>query len=572
MRKESAVEADSQTPVEAACLLIPEHRVPVRAAPTVFRLTTFAELDLRPELAQTVAEQGYTTPTPIQATLIPVLLSGRDAIGQAQTGTGKTAAFALPTLQRLTPGGSDVQALVLVPTRELAVQVAGAMHTYGRAMGARVLPVYGGQPYQRQIGRLRKGIDIVVGTPGRLIDLMNQGALNLGGVQTVVLDEADEMLSMGFADDLRTILSAVPERRQTVLLSATMPREIKSIAETYLRNPEVCAVASTQRTGATIEQRAYLVRDADRFAALTRLLEIEPITSALVFAHTRVATNELAERLSDLGFAAEALNGEMTQAARTETLSRFRSGRVKLLVATDVAARGLDIDNVSHVFNYDLPRDPEVFVHRVGRTGRAGKAGVAIALVPPHGRGRLRTIEAYSKQTITVHTLPGEEAVRAHRDNAALARMTEAMENPEAAHQRDLAEALVAAGYSPLDVAAAALALARADEMARPIVPIREMADVFSKQKAAKYSRADEGTDGPRVQISLATGHADGIGPQHVLGTLVNEGGLPRGAVGKIKIRERHTLVDVPARFADRLLDHGRPLRVGKQRVAIARA
>ncbi len=535
-------------------------------------MNTFDTLGLRPEIAQTVAEQGYTLPTPIQAALIPVLLAGRDAIGQAQTGTGKTAAFALPILQRLQPGGVQVQALVLVPTRELAVQVAAATHTYGQALGARVLPVYGGQPYGRQIGRLRKGVDIVVGTPGRLIDLIDQGALDLGAVQTVVLDEADEMLSMGFADDLKTILDRVPDERQTVLLSATMPREIQHIARTYLRNPQVCAIESTQRTAADIEQRAYLVRDADRFAALTRLLETEPVTSALIFAHTRVATNELAEKLNLHGFAADVLNGEMTQSARTDTLGRFRSGRVKLLVATDVAARGLDIDSVSHVFNYDLPRDPEVFVHRVGRTGRAGKSGVAIALVPPHGRGRLRTIENYTRQTITVHPIPTADAIEAHRDQQALERLTDVIARGDAARQRDLVEALVAAGHSPLDIAAAALALARADEASRPIAPVREAAEPYGKRASSPRPDDRGQDDSARVQISLATGHEDGIGPQHVLGTLVNEGGIPRHAVGKIRIRARHTVVDVPVRFADRLLSHGGPLRVGRQHVAVGRA
>ena len=360
---------------------------------------------------------------------------------------------------------------------------------------------------------------------------------------------------------------------QTVLLSATMPREIKGIAKQYLRNPEVCAIESTQRTGATIEQRAYLVRDSDRFAALTRLLEIEPIDSALVFAHTRASTTELAERLNAHGFAAEALNGEMTQAARTETLSRFRSGRVKLLVGTDVAARGLDIDNVSHVFNYDLPRDPEVFVHRVGRTGRAGKAGVAIALVPPHGRGRLRTIENYTKQNIPVCPMPSEDAIAAHRDQQALSRMEGVLSGNAGAREDDLVEALVAAGHDPMAVAAAALALARADEHARPIARVYEMHERPANRHHDDFkSRREHFNNDDRVLISLGTGRSDGIGPQHVLGSLCNEAGIPRGAVGKIRIREGHTLVDMPAQFADRVLGSSRPLRVGRRNVSAERA
>ncbi|HRW48244.1 MAG TPA: DEAD/DEAH box helicase, partial [Caldilinea sp.] len=351
--------------------------------------TAFSHLGLHPELVQAVEALGFTTPTPIQSAMIPVMLEGHDVIGQAQTGTGKTAAFALPILHRLEPGGRAVQSLVLVPTRELAVQVAKAMHDFGRERGIRVLPVYGGEPYGRQISRLNKGVDVVVGTPGRLLDLIQREALDLSEVETVVLDEADEMLSMGFIEDIESILSATPAERQTALLSATVPPEIRRLADRYLRQPQSVAIEREQVTVSAIEQRHYLVYETDKLAALTRLFEVEPITSALIFVRTRAGTGELAAELSTRGFPAEALSGELEQEERERVMNRFRRNLIKVLVATDVAARGLDIDHISHVFNFDLPEDPEVYVHRIGRTGRAGKSGTALSLVTPNERWRL---------------------------------------------------------------------------------------------------------------------------------------------------------------------------------------
>ena len=362
--------------------------------------TAFSHLGLHPELVQAVEALGFTTPTPIQSAMIPVMLEGHDVIGQAQTGTGKTAAFALPILHRLEPGGRAVQSLVLVPTRELAVQVAKAMHDFGRERGIRVLPVYGGEPYGRQISRLNKGVDVVVGTPGRLLDLIQREALDLSEVETVVLDEADEMLSMGFIEDIESILSATPAERQTALLSATVPPEIRRLADRYLRQPQSVAIEREQVTVSAIEQRHYLVYETDKLAALTRLFEVEPITSALIFVRTRAGTGELAAELSTRGFPAEALSGELEQEERERVMNRFRRNLIKVLVATDVAARGLDIDHISHVFNFDLPEDPEVYVHRIGRTGRAGKSGTALSLVTPNERWRLGRIEGFIKTSI----------------------------------------------------------------------------------------------------------------------------------------------------------------------------
>jgi ATP-dependent RNA helicase DeaD len=337
--------------------------------------TDFTSLNLREELVQTVTALGYTEPTAIQAAMIPVMLTGVDVIGQAQTGTGKTAAFALPILHNF-KSNRKPQALVLAPTRELALQVAEAMLAYGRLLKVRVLPVYGGQPYAPQISQLKRGVDIVVGTPGRLIDLMERNLLDLSDVKTVVLDEADEMLNMGFIESVEAILAATPTERQTALFSATLPTRIRALANRFMRDPQSVSVKRATMTVQATEQRYYLVHESDKLNALTNLFEMEPITSALVFARTRVETTRLASELSQRGFPAEALNGDLEQNARERILGRFRSNELKVLVATDVAARGLDIDDISHVINFQLPDDPEVYVHRIGRTGRAGKTAL----------------------------------------------------------------------------------------------------------------------------------------------------------------------------------------------------
>ncbi|MFO8011218.1 MAG: DEAD/DEAH box helicase, partial [Dehalococcoidia bacterium] len=329
----------------------------------------FTQLGLHPQLVQTVTELGYTAPTPIQAEVIPLMLAGHDVIGQAQTGTGKTAAFALPLLQNLQQAKRCVQALVLAPTRELAMQVTQATHEYGNSQRVRVLAVYGGQPYGQQISRLRQGVDIVVGTPGRLLDLIKKGELDLSGVSTVVLDEADEMLSMGFIEDIKEILSKTPSERQTALFSATIMAEIRNLANKYMKSPHSVTIESKHLTVDAVDHRCCLVNREDKLAVLTRLFEVEDITSALIFVSTRIGTSNLVNELMGRGVAAEALNGDLNQQTREQVLNRFRRNQSTVLVATDVAARGLDIDDISHVFNYDLPLDPEMYVHRIGRTG-----------------------------------------------------------------------------------------------------------------------------------------------------------------------------------------------------------
>jgi ATP-dependent RNA helicase DeaD len=554
--------------------------------------TTFSQLGLQPELVQAVAGLGFAEPTPIQAAMIPVMLSGRDVIGQAQTGTGKTAAFALPILHNLEPEANHIQSLVLTPTRELAVQVAKAMHEFGRPLGVRVLPVYGGEPYGRQISRLQKGVDVVVGTPGRLIDLIEREVLDLGRVQSVVLDEADEMLSMGFIEDIETILLATPAERQTALFSATVPPEIRRLAERYLREPEAISIQREQVTVAAIEQRHYVVYEQEKLAALTRLFEVEPITSALIFVRTRAGAGELAAELSTRGFPAEALSGELEQEERERVMNRFRRNLIKVLVATDVAARGLDIDHISHVFNFDLPEDPEVYVHRIGRTGRAGKSGIALSLVTPNERWRVGRIEGFIKTAIRRASIPTVEEIHARREADLLERVSAGLLQGRLGQERALASTLVDAGYDPIEIAAAALRLVRGEEAQRPILTVTEVQErrpqreqrretrSFDRRPAERQRTDHKNAPAPRrrrgeaetgmVSLSLSRGKAHGVRPADVVSTIAYHADIPGGAIGRIHIEEHHTLVDVPERFVAQVLARAANFRIHRQTLDVA--
>jgi ATP-dependent RNA helicase DeaD len=437
--------------------------------------TAFATLGLCPGLVQTVTALGYTQPTPIQARAIPELLAGRDVLGQAQTGTGKTAAFALPMLQLLDMQGMGVQGLVLAPTRELAIQVAEAIYRYGHLLGGRVLPVYGGQAYARQQQRLAKGVPIVVGTPGRTLDLLRQGALNLETVRYLVLDEADAMLQMGFIEDVEALLRATPPTRQTALFSATLPSAIRHLAGSHMRDPLTLAIDEA-RTVPQTTQRYYLLQESSKVAALTLLLEAEEIKSALIFTRTRVGAAELAETLVIRGYLAEALHGDLSQAARETVLRRFRNGRVTILVATDVGARGLDIAEVSHVVNFDMPFDVTDYVHRIGRTGRAGRPGMALTLVTPSQRHRLRAIEMFTRQPLAHATLPSPAAVEAQRE-ARFKRRLDAILAESNLHRELMLVQELAAGTDAdvARIAAAAIQLARAPEQHRPLAAVRDL-------------------------------------------------------------------------------------------------
>lgn len=568
----------------------------------------FDQLGLHPQLVQAVNERGYSEPTPIQSEIIPLMLAGQDVLGQAQTGTGKTAAFALPILHTLTPGAGHVQALVVAPTRELAMQVAKATYEYGRHRNVQILAIYGGTPYGRQINRLRRGVDVVVGTPGRLLDLIKQKALDLSQVRTVVLDEADEMLSMGFIEDIETILEATPETRQTALFSATLPSEIRRLADQYMHTPQAVTIKHKQLTVAAIEQRYYLVNEADKLSALTRLFEVEDVTSALIFARTRLGTGELANELTVRGFPAEVLNGDLSQDARERVMSRFRRNQIKVMVATDVAARGLDIDDISHVFNFDLPQDPEVYVHRVGRTGRAGKTGIAITLLTPREQWRLHRIEKYARQKIARATLPTVMDIQAKREAELMEQTKVWLRRGRCSREREMVAQLMEEGHDLLDIAAVSLKLARAEEKQRPIPPIGEVADSRSRQGNQRNGRVSNGRGrsnngsgrarngngngsgngrssngngrGPSkrshengmVRLSLSAGKEQGTRPNDVVGTIAFHADIPGRTIGAIRIQDQHTLVDVPEQFVTQVLDKSGSYQIHRQSVTIERA
>ena len=556
----------------------------------------FSTLNLRTEIQQAIAERGYTTPSAIQAGIIPIMLTGADVIGQAQTGTGKTAAFSLPILNNLVPNQGHIQALVLAPTRELALQVAGAMVEYGQHCKVRVLAVYGGQPYAPQINQLKRGVDVVVGTPGRLIDLMERGVLDLSQLRTLVLDEADEMLSMGFVDDIEAILKETPAERQTALFSATLPKEIRRLAESYMREPQSVTIERAQMTVEAIEQRYYLVREGDKLALITRLFEVDEISSALIFVRTRANSSELSSTLSTRGFPAEALNGDLSQEARERTLNRFRQGLVKVLVATDVAARGLDIDDISHVFNYHLPDDPEVYVHRIGRTGRAGKTGIAISLLTPFEQRRLRDIEHFTRRKMVLCPIPTVEDVEKHREALLFDKLTKGLENG-AKREMVLVNQLVAEGHDPLQLAAVAIRLMRGDEKQGALAHISEVREIRperSEQQRGGFNKRSEFSNGPRknsdynkpggrsqdnsshergmVRLTIGRGKVHGIRPNEVVSSIAYYAEIPGNIIGKIHIHDKHTFVDVPEQYVAKVLAKASSYRIHKQPVTVERA
>ena len=545
--------------------------------------TDFTSLNLRQELTQAITELGYAEPTPIQAAIIPVMLKGADVIGQAQTGTGKTAAFALPILQNFTPQ-RHVQALILAPTRELALQVADSMTEYGKHLGVRVLAVYGGQPYGPQISRLNRGVDVVVGTPGRLLDLIERNALNIKHIRTLVLDEADEMLNMGFIEDVEKILSETPEERQTALFSATLPPRIRSLSNRFMRDPQPVTIKRETLTLASTEQRYYLVHEADKTNALTRLFEVEPIKSALIFARTRAETATLANELVVRGIPAEAIHGDLDQNARERVLGRFRANQLKVLVATDVAARGLDIEDISHVFNYHLPDDPEVYVHRIGRTGRAGKTGIAITLVSPREKRRLREVEALTKQPIKKMEVPTVAEIHRHREAQVVETMKIWLGRGRYKRELEMVQELVESGHDPLNVAAAALKIARADEKQRPIAEIGEVKDERKKSERDSRQpkrpprpnrvrdRGDASHEEGMVRLKLNRGKMHGVRPNEVVGTIAFHANIPGYVIGKIRIEDKVTFVDVPEEVVDQVLKQNGNYRIGKEKFALVKA
>ena len=540
--------------------------------------TEFAQLGLILQLEQTLSDLGYISPTPIQSEIIPLMLDGHDVIGQAQTGTGKTAAFILPILQTLERGHCGIQALVLTPTRELAMQVAKAADEYGKRLNVRVLAVYGGQPYNLQINRLRQGVDIVVGTPGRLLDLINKRELDLSSVRTIVLDEADEMLSMGFIEDIEEILSTLPSEHQAALFSATIPPTLGSIANKYMHSPKSITIKSKHLTVDAIEHQYCLGNKEDKLAVLTRLFEIEDITSALIFVRTRVGTSDLVNELMGRGFPSEALNGDLNQQTREQILNRFRRNQITVLVATDMAARGLDINDISHVFNYDLPEDPELYVHRVGRTGRAGKTGIAISLLTRKELWRLHRIEGFTKQEITRKQIPTAEEIEEHRETQLLEQMMIWLQRGRCQKELQMVNRLVEIGHEPLQIAAIALKMARGKEKQRHIAHISEVQEgrlqnSRHKIKSVERRKGRNGANGfskkGMVRLTLGAGKSHGVRPADVVGTIAYHAKFPGNTIGAISILDEHTLVDVPQQYVEQTLAKSGKYQIHKKAVKL---
>ena len=510
---------------------------------------TFAALGLDERIVAALTALGYEEPTPIQSQTIPTLIAGRDLLGQAATGTGKTAAFALPILQRLVNEGrtEGPLALILVPTRELAMQVAEAVHRYGKALGVHVLPIYGGQPIGRQLHAMRAGVDVVIATPGRAMDHMRRGSLVLGGVRVVVLDEADEMLDMGFAEDIEAVLKDTPATRQTVLFSATMPARIEAIAKRNQRNPvriTIAKPAAKAGEAPKVRQQAYLLARSGKMAALGRILDLEAPTAALIFCRTRTEVDELAETLNARGYQSEALHGGMTQEQRDKVMKRLRAGASELLVATDVAARGLDIDRLTHVINYDLPNAPEAYVHRIGRVGRAGREGVAITLVEPREHFQLRNIERITKHKIEIAQVPTVADLRARRLEVTQAALREALASEENEHFRVVVDAL----SNEFDAVQIAMAAVRMYHQATVGDVEEEKEEKKEKPKGKKAVDAPYGlvAGGDMAKIYIGAGKNAGIRPQDLVGAIANEAGVSGGLIGAIQITDRFSLVEVP--------------------------
>ncbi|MBV1853817.1 DEAD/DEAH box helicase [Catellatospora tritici] len=542
---------------------------------------TFEDLGLRPELLKALTSLGYEEPTPIQREAIGPLLTGADLLGQAATGTGKTAAFALPVLQRWAELGPDREsldpvALVLVPTRELAVQVSEAFHRYGRDLGVRVLPIYGGQPIGRQLAALRRGVDVVVATPGRAIDHIGRGTLQLGDLRTVVLDEADEMLDMGFAEDIEAILQETPEQRQTVLFSATMPSRVDGLVQRYLRSAvriQMGRASTPPGEAPKVRQSAYVVARSHKPAALGRILDVESPTAAIVFCRTREEVDQLTETMNGRGYRAEALHGGMSQEQRDRVMGRLRAGTADLLVATDVAARGLDIEQLTHVINYDVPSAPEAYVHRIGRVGRAGREGVAVTLAEPREHRMLKTIERVTKQRITMEKIPTVADLHARRLELTKSALHESLLEEDYEQFRVVVETL-ADEFDIVEVALAAVKLAHEAMGNAPddeVIPDLSEAAERPDRKREPSRGGSRGPASGAVKLFVGLGRRNGVRPQDLVGAIAGESSLSGRDIGAIEIADRFSLVEVPAGAADEVIDALRSATIKGKRVTVRR-
>ncbi|MRX10969.1 DEAD/DEAH box helicase [Pseudoduganella sp. FT25W] len=567
------------------------------SATPVSPIALFSDLDLGAPLTKALNDVGYESPSPIQAATIPLLMQNLDVLGQAQTGTGKTAAFALPILARIDIKQTTPQALVLAPTRELAIQVAEAFQTYATHIpGFHVLPIYGGQSYGPQLSALRRGVHVVVGTPGRVIDHLDKGSLDLSKLKTLVLDEADEMLRMGFIDDVERILQETPESRQTALFSATMPSAIRRIANTYLRNPKEITVAAKTGTNENIRQRYWLVSGMHKLDALTRILEAENFDGMIIFSRTKLGTEELAQKLQARGFSAAAINGDIQQAQRERTIQQLKDGKIDILVATDVAARGLDVERISHVVNYDVPHDPESYTHRIGRTGRAGRSGEAILFITPREKGLLKMIERSTRQPIGQLELPTIQAVNDVRIAKFKQQITDTLAEGGLEQFQSLIEDFEREQNVPaLEIAAALAKMARGDV---PLLLDKKQVTQWEERPARATSSFDRPERGDRFgdraergerserfpkkerivresepgmrTYRIEVGYQHGVKPGNIVGAIANEGGIDSKNIGRIEIYDDYAVLDMPDTLSREALDMMAGIRVAGQALRIS--
>lgn len=537
-------------------------------------IMSFSQLSLAPAVLEALNAVGYESPTPIQQRTIPIVLSGVDLIGQAQTGTGKTAAFALPVLSRLDLKVKKCQALVLAPTRELAIQVAEAFQTYASKMpGFHVLPIYGGQDYRGQLRGLQRGAHVVVGTPGRVMDHMRRGTLELDNLQTLVLDEADEMLRMGFIDDVEWILERTPESRQIALFSATMPSQIQRIAKRHLREPEQVKIEQKTATADTIRQRYWSVAGLHKLDALTRILEAEDFDAMIVFVRTKLVTQELADKLAARGYAAAALNGDMVQKQRERTIEQLKQGKLDIIVATDVAARGLDVERISHVVNYDIPHDAEAYVHRIGRTGRAGRSGEAILFVAPRERRMLAVIERATRKPIDMMELPSTELINDKR----IAQFKQSITDTLAQGDLGLFTQLIEQYQQEHNVPATQIAAALASQAqgGKPLLlekpKAEKRAEGKKKVQERKRERKPASAAAPGMQLyRVEVGKQHQLKPGNLVGAIANEAELDAQYIGRIDIHESHSVVALPEGMPKETLQHLKKVWVAGQKLRIS--
>ncbi|MGZ8191525.1 MAG: DEAD/DEAH box helicase [Methylococcaceae bacterium] len=550
----------------------------------VSTLPSFRDLALIEPVLKALDDVGYETPSPIQAQVIPYMLQGRDVLGQAQTGTGKTAAFALPVLSRIDLKQKDPQVLVLAPTRELAIQVAEAFQRYAAHLkGFHVLPIYGGQDYSTQLRQLKRGAHVVVGTPGRVMDHMRKGTLNLDGLSVLVLDEADEMLRMGFIDDVEWILEQTPEKRQIALFSATMPTVIRKIAQEYLHEPQQITIKVTNASAENIRQRFWVVSGVHKLDALTRILEVETFDGMIIFVRTKTATVELAEKLEARGYSAAAINGDMSQALRERSINHLKNGKLDILIATDVAARGLDVDRITHVVNYDIPYDTESYVHRIGRTGRAGRTGDAILFIAPRERKLLLNIEKATKQKVEEMGLPSTEVI----NNKRIAKFKQNITDTLAAEELSFFSQLIEQyqqehNVSALEIAAALAKLVQGEtpllmqnlpkkakerDESRPARSEREERPVRERKPRRAFGGADIELELFRIEV----GHAHGVKPGNIVGAIANETGIAGEHIARIKIEDDYSTVELPAGMPKELIQELKKIRVAGQLLNISK-